>query len=35
MGIFLREASAELQSLGNYNDPHGLYARLPFELRLK
>ncbi|MEO6994335.1 MAG: signal peptide peptidase SppA [Lacunisphaera sp.] len=35
MGVFLREASNEFRSLGNYNDPHGLYARLPFELRLK
>jgi protease-4 len=34
MGIFLREATSELQSLGRFNDPHGLYARLPFELRL-
>jgi protease-4 len=34
MGIFLREATNELQSLGRFNDPHGLYARLPFELRL-
>ena len=34
MGVFLREATNELQSLGRFNDPHGLYARLPFELRL-
>lgn len=35
MGVFLREASNELRSLSNYNDPQGLYARLPLELRLK
>ena len=35
MGVFLREASRELVSLGKFNDPRGLYARLPFELQLK
>jgi protease-4 len=35
LGVFLREATDELQSLGKFNDPRGLYARLPFELRLK
>jgi protease-4 len=35
MGVFLREAADELQSLGKFNDPRGLYARLPFELRLR
>ncbi len=35
MGVFLREAASELQSLGKFNDPRGLYARLPFELSLK
>ncbi len=35
MGLFLKEATTELQSLGNFNDPRGLYARLPFELSLK
>lgn len=34
VGIFLREVTAELQALGKFNDPRGLYARLPFELRL-
>ena len=33
-GIFLRQAAEELQSLSKFNDPRGLYARLPFELRL-
>jgi len=35
LGVFLREATGELQSLGKFNDPQGLYARLPFELSLK
>ena len=35
LGVFVREASAELQALGKFNDPRGLYARLPFELGLK
>ena len=35
MGVLLREATDELQSLSKFNDPRGLYARLPFELRLK
>jgi protease-4 len=35
LGVFLREATDELQTLGKFNDPRGLYARLPFELRLK
>jgi len=35
MDTFLRETFAELQSLGRFNDPQGLYARLPIELRLK
>ena len=34
-GVFLREISTELKSLGNYNDPRGIYARLPVELRLQ
>ena len=33
-GIFIRQAAEELQSLSKFNDPRGLYARLPFELRL-
>jgi len=35
MGVFLKEATDEFQALANFNDPRGLYARLPFELRLK
>jgi len=34
VGIFLKQATAELQSLNKYNDPRGMYARLPFELQL-
>jgi protease-4 len=33
-GVFFRELTAELKALNKYNDPRGLYARLPFELRL-
>lgn len=35
MDTFLRETFEELKSLGRFNDPQGLYARLPIELRLK
>ena len=35
LGGFLRETSEQLVALSKYNDPRGLYARLPFELRLK
>ncbi len=35
VNTFLRETFEELQSLGRFNDPQGLYARLPIELRLK
>ncbi len=34
VGRFVREMTAELKSLTMLNDPRGLYARLPFELRL-
>lgn len=34
VGVFIRELTDELKSLGKFNDPRGLYARLPFELRL-
>jgi len=34
VGIFLRQTVDELQSLNKFNDPRGLYARLPFDLRL-
>lgn len=35
VGVFLQDAAAEFKSLGRFNDPRGLYARLPFELSLK
>lgn len=34
LGVFIDELTAELKLLGKFNDPRGLYARLPFELRL-
>jgi protease-4 len=34
VGILLRQATNELQTLSKFNDPRGLYARLPFELQL-
>lgn len=34
LGALMRQATMELQGLAKYNDPRGLYARLPFELRL-
>ncbi len=34
VGVFVQKATAELQTLGRFNDPSGLYARLPFELHL-
>ena len=34
MGAFVRQTIDELQSLSRLNDPRGIYARLPFELRL-
>lgn len=34
LGMLVREMTAELQALGRLNDPRGLYARMPFELRL-
>ncbi|SDS52155.1 signal peptide peptidase SppA [Opitutus sp. GAS368] len=34
VGQFVREMTAEVKSLSRLNDPRGLYARLPFELRL-
>jgi protease-4 len=34
VGSFLRQATVELQSLNKFNDPRGLYARLPFEFGL-
>lgn len=34
-GLLIGEAMQELRSLGKFNDPQGLYARLPFDLRLQ
>lgn len=34
VGLLIREVTRELETLGRFNDPRGLYARLPFELRL-
>jgi protease-4 len=34
VGRFIQQATVELQSLDKFNDPTGLYARLPFELHL-
>lgn len=34
VGILIRQAADELQSLSKFNDPRGLYARLPFDLRM-
>lgn len=33
-GVLLRQARAELQALTHFNDPRGVYARLPFDLRI-
>lgn len=35
LGIFIQQAAEELHELTRYNDPQGLYARLPFNLRLQ
>ena len=35
VGLLLNQATAELKALGRYNDPSGLYARLPFDLSLR
>ncbi len=35
VGLLLREATDELKLLGKFNDPRGLYARLPFDLSLR
>ncbi len=34
-GVLLGEALTELHALGKFNDPQGVYARLPFDLRLQ
>lgn len=35
VGLVLDEATTELKTLSKFNDPAGLYARLPFDLRLR
>lgn len=35
VGLLINEATAELKTLEKFNDPRGLYARLPFDLRLR
>lgn len=35
VGALVREATTEIKTLNRYNDPQGLYARLPFELSLR
>ncbi len=34
-GVLVGEALQELRALAKFNDPQGLYARLPFDLRLQ
>jgi protease-4 len=34
VGAFLKQAGQELRALESYNDPRGLYARMPLELHL-
>ncbi|WP_438483504.1 signal peptide peptidase SppA [Oleiharenicola lentus] len=34
VGALVKQATQEMESLNKYNDPRGLYARLPFNLRL-
>jgi len=34
-GLLIKEATEELKTLGKFNDPQGLYARLPFDLSLR
>ncbi len=35
LGEIFRDLTGEFKTLGRLNDPRGIYARLPFELRLK
>jgi protease-4 len=35
VGQLISEAARELETLARFNDPQGLYARLPFDLRLQ
>ncbi len=34
IGIFVQQAREQLQMLTHFNDPRGVYARLPFDLKL-
>ena len=34
LGVMLRDLTSEVRALARFNDPQGLYARLPFDLRL-
>lgn len=34
-GLLIKDALSELRSLGKFNDPQGVYARLPFDLRFQ
>jgi len=35
VGLLINEATTELKALGRFNDPQGVYARLPFDLSLR
>ncbi|MDP2138856.1 MAG: signal peptide peptidase SppA [Candidatus Didemnitutus sp.] len=35
LGLMVRETTEQLSVLNQFNDPRGVYARLPFDLRLK
>ncbi len=35
LGVMVRETTEQLSALNQFNDPRGVYARLPFDLRLK
>lgn len=35
LGVFVRAATEELSELARFNDPQGVYARMPFTLRLQ
>jgi protease IV len=35
LGVFVQQATTELHELTRYNDPQGIYARMPFNLNLQ
>ncbi len=35
VGMLMRQAAGEIKALNHFNDPQGLYARLPFDLSLR